>query len=258
MRHFDFISNGPGLLISVRNAEEARIALAGGADVIDVKEPSRGSLGAADAQVVAEVVAVVGGRVPVSVAGGELLERAANHESLIGVSYTKVGLAGCRPVADWHSQWRAAISRRPAHVAPVAVVYVDWRRATAPPPDEVLSVAVQMGCPALLVDTCDKSAGGLFDHWPPSEVASFCRHARKRGLAVVLAGSLQVSNLETAVRCKPGLIAVRGAVCDHGRCGSVSSARVRAVRLALTRLARQVVAPGAGTSERGEVASKRR
>jgi len=236
MHHFELISDRPGLLISVRNAEEARIALAGGAEVIDVKEPSRGSLGAADSQVVAEVVAVTGGRVPVSVAGGELLQRETNHEALIGVSYAKVGLAGCRAVADWHSQWRAAISRQPAHVAPVAVVYADWRRAAAPPPDEVLAVAVQIGCPALLVDTWDKSAGGLFDHWPPSEVASFCRHARKHGLAIVLAGSLQIASLETAVRCEPNLVAVRGAVCNHGRSGSISSARVRAVRLALARL----------------------
>ena len=33
------------LLVSVRSAEEAEIALAGGADVIDVKEPRRGALG---------------------------------------------------------------------------------------------------------------------------------------------------------------------------------------------------------------------
>ena len=35
----------PGLLVSVRSAAEAATALAGGADLIDVKEPSRGPLG---------------------------------------------------------------------------------------------------------------------------------------------------------------------------------------------------------------------
>ena len=34
-----------GLLVSVRSAEEAEIALAGGANLIDIKEPSRGALG---------------------------------------------------------------------------------------------------------------------------------------------------------------------------------------------------------------------
>ena len=35
-------------LVSVRSPEEALAALEGGADLIDVKEPSRGPLGAAD------------------------------------------------------------------------------------------------------------------------------------------------------------------------------------------------------------------
>ena len=33
------------LLVSVRSADEAEAAIAGGADVIDVKEPSHGPLG---------------------------------------------------------------------------------------------------------------------------------------------------------------------------------------------------------------------
>ena len=37
----------PKLLVSVRSADEARAALAGGADLIDVKEPAHGPLGAA-------------------------------------------------------------------------------------------------------------------------------------------------------------------------------------------------------------------
>lgn len=233
MHYFEFNSNRPGLLVSVRSADEAQIALAGGADVIDVKEPNRGPLGAADAEVVAQVVAEVGGRAPVSVAGGELLERNVDQGKLIGVSYAKVGLAGCRAVADWRSRWRLAASRWSQHVAPVAVVYADWRSAGAPSPQDVLAVAVATPCPALLVDTYDKSAGGLFDHWEPNDVASLCRQARTHGLAVVLAGSLQITHLETAVRCRPNLVAMRGAVCDDGRDGTISSARVGAVRLAL-------------------------
>ena len=49
------------LLVSVRCAEEATAALAGGADIIDVKEPRRGSLGRADDRVIREVMEVVAG-----------------------------------------------------------------------------------------------------------------------------------------------------------------------------------------------------
>ncbi|MES1213307.1 MAG: (5-formylfuran-3-yl)methyl phosphate synthase, partial [Singulisphaera sp.] len=48
-----------GLLVSVRDANEARDALLGGADLIDLKEPTRGSLGRVDSAMIGEVVAQV-------------------------------------------------------------------------------------------------------------------------------------------------------------------------------------------------------
>ena len=60
------------LLVSVVSAAEARQALAGGADIIDVKDPGEGALGAPSPRVLSEVVQVVGGAVPVSVALGDL------------------------------------------------------------------------------------------------------------------------------------------------------------------------------------------
>jgi uncharacterized protein (UPF0264 family) len=222
-----------GLLVSVRNAAEAQVALAGGADVIDVKEPTRGSLGAADPDVVAAVVTAVGERVPISVAAGELLEGENMLNDLVGIAYAKIGLAGCRPLADWPARWRYTIALLPRHVQPVAVAYADWQLADAPPPADVLAEAAAVGCPALLVDTWDKSAGTLFDHWPAPDVAGFCRRVRGVGLDVVLAGSLSGERLITAARCRPSLVAVRGAVCIGGRTGPLSATRVRAVRVAV-------------------------
>src|SRR2546430_1416012 len=56
----------PGLLVSVRSVDEALAALEGGADLIDAKEPSRGSLGQADLDVLEAIVSKVGRRTPVS------------------------------------------------------------------------------------------------------------------------------------------------------------------------------------------------
>jgi uncharacterized protein (UPF0264 family) len=235
MHDFTFNVDRPGLLVSVRSADEARVALAGGADVIDVKEPNRGSLGAADAQVVAAVAAAVGEFVPISAAVGELLEGRTLAAGTAGIAFAKIGLAGCRSRADWPARWRAAIAEWPASVRPVAVVYADWQFADAPPPENVLAEAIAIGCPALLVDTWDKSRGTLFDHWRAHDVAQLCRQVRAAGIAVVLAGSLHGESLAAAVACRPDLIAVRGAVCAGGRTGAVLAARVRTVRATLRR-----------------------
>src|SRR5262245_59925297 len=84
----------PRLLVSVRSAAEAEAALAGGASLIDVKEPGRGSLGRPDNEIVAAVLRCVAGRRPVSAALGELMDRPALFQ-LPGLSYAKWGLAGC-------------------------------------------------------------------------------------------------------------------------------------------------------------------
>jgi uncharacterized protein (UPF0264 family) len=236
----------PGLLVSVRNSDEAAAALAGGADVIDVKEPDRGSLGAADPATIAAVVRAVGARVPVTAAAGELLELATSRNDAIpdGVSLFKIGLAGCGEMRGWVPRWRETFVLLAGRSAarPVAVAYADWLSANAPRPQAVLEAAVSFGCPALLIDTWDKASGALFDHWPAEEVAEFVRAVQARRLMVVLAGSLCGEGVAAAARLRPDLVAVRGAACDDGRRGSVSRDRVRLLRRTL-RQALETVAP---------------
>jgi (5-formylfuran-3-yl)methyl phosphate synthase len=237
----------PGLLVSVRSAGEALAALAGGADVIDVKEPSRGPLGAADHETIADVVRAVNGRAPVTVAAGELVELVSARARKVlrplpdGVSFVKIGLSHCGSSCDWQAQWRATIgslriSSNPCHALPVAVVYADWRAAAAPPPERIHSAAVDIDCRVILIDTWDKSAGKLFDHWPPQELKSFVNRLRGDGVTVVLAGSLSGANLLKAAELRPQLVAVRGAACDRGREGTVSQTCVANLRQALALL----------------------
>jgi hypothetical protein len=248
MKHEFHRRQRPGLLVSVRNAAEALAALAGGADVIDVKEPDRGPLGAADASTLAAVVRAVAGRLPVTAALGELIEliRIKRQPICHGVSFFKIGLAGCRSLPNWRSHWRDAIAavgpscregpRAASPAAPAAVAYADWRVADAPEPEDVMQAALELGCPALLVDTWSKSTGSLFAHWPLEEVGKFVQSARSRGLHVVLAGSLETESLLAAAGLAPDLVAVRRAACDGGRQGTVSSHRVRALWQALDAL----------------------
>src|SRR5438045_2477000 len=96
-----------GLLVSVRSAAEATAALDGGAALIDVKEPALGSLGRAADAVRAEVLAVLAGRVPMSVALGELRDGDDRAPGLEGISFAKWGLAGCLEL-DWQGLLRQA------------------------------------------------------------------------------------------------------------------------------------------------------
>lgn len=129
------------LLVSVRSAAEARAALDGGAALVDVKEPSRGSLGRAEATVWAEVAAACGSNVAVSFALGEVDEHADGDPvpavppgaALVKLGLRSQGLAGR---ADWEDRWAAArerFDRAAGRPLPwVAVAYADARSASAP------------------------------------------------------------------------------------------------------------------------------
>jgi uncharacterized protein (UPF0264 family) len=215
------------LLISVRSAEEAQLALAGGADLIDVKEPNRGSLGAADSSAIESVVRAVAGRVSVSAALGELLAGHRLDARLADrLQYAKFGLAGCIDEPGWIARWKQAIAELPEGIRPVAVAYADWKSARAPDPRQVLECAQAFACAAVLIDTCDKSQGSLLEHWALADLGRYVAAVRQAGLSCVIAGGLGLAEIAELLPLAPDYIAVRGAACRGDRTGRLDIARV--------------------------------
>lgn len=217
------------LLVSVRSAAEAVAALAGGAHLIDVKEPQRGPLGRAADAVRVDVVRTVARRRPVSAALGELLEGAV-PPGLAGLSYVKWGLAGCQGV-----NWRERLAEVAAMLAAtepgcqaVAAAYADWQRAQAPPPSEVAAFARARHWPVLLLDTFAKDGTTLLDWLPLKELAALHEECRGGGIRVALAGSLGLPQIDQLRGLAPDWFAVRGAACRDGqRGGCIDAERVR-------------------------------
>src|SRR6478736_6242224 len=96
------------LLVSVRSAAEAAAAVTGGADIIDAKEPSRGSLGPVEPTVLRAIAEALPGGTPLSVALGDVNDPAAAGNALVPLEavparpaelFVKVGLADIRDPA---------------------------------------------------------------------------------------------------------------------------------------------------------------
>jgi uncharacterized protein (UPF0264 family) len=210
------------LLVSVRSPQEAEAALEGGAHVIDVKEPLRGSLGRASDSTIAAVLARVAGRRPVSAALGEL----ANEAEAVpypgrGLAFVKWGLFGMS-----EGDWRGVLAQAVRRVAQadlqcqvVAVAYADWQWAGAPAVEEVAAFACSRPGSVLLVDTFQKAARPqtgasptLLDVMPLGRVVRLCGLCREAGVRVALAGSLQARQVEELKAAGPDWFALRGAV----------------------------------------------
>jgi (5-formylfuran-3-yl)methyl phosphate synthase len=231
-----------GLLVSVRDADEARDAVEAGAELIDIKEPHAGPLGAAAPETIAEIFRVAAGRRPLSVALGELVDQKSTFGDRLppGIRFAKLGLSGTvrqgfqpdRPANGfknpiWHSQWRQAIEQFPSGTSPVAVIYADFESAAAPPPDEVIAHGRELGCRALLIDTFDKRGPGLLGHLSLGEIKRLVTSARTANLLVVLGGQITVAHLPDLLPLAPDYIAVRGAVCRGDRAGRLDLDLVR-------------------------------
>jgi uncharacterized protein (UPF0264 family) len=235
------------LLVSVRSAIEAQAALAGGADYIDVKEPSRGPLGFADAGVLRAIAAQVGDRAVLSAALGELGDAlpSASLASLENYRFAKLGLAGVREISGWPQQWRTVVANLPPRTEPVAVAYADWRTCGAPSPAEIFAQAGALNrpCRALLVDTFAKSGATIFQFISTGELADVLAAARAQGMRTLVAGSLRQVHLPQIIALSPDVVAVRGAVCVGGREGNVDPARVAEFRAELARHSHHAILP---------------
>jgi len=226
------------LLVSVRSVAEAEAALAGGAALIDVKEPAHGSLGQASLATINAVAAAVAGRVPVSAALGELTQRMSLHPLWLGqrlfappLAFVKWGLAGLhgrffRYPLGWTLDLMAKVH---PETSGVCVAYADWERAQAPPVEEVCEFARGRQGGAFLIDTCIKTPGTtLLDWLPLRKIALYTKLCQQTGVRVALAGSLGLDQIRLLLPLRPDWIAVRGAACTSGeRTASIDSQRVR-------------------------------
>jgi uncharacterized protein (UPF0264 family) len=217
------------LLVSVRDARDARAAVRGGAEIVDAKDPRRGALGPVTPRTLARIRAAVPPGIPVSAALGDA---AAERVVPRGVAYVKVGLPDVRDAEHARAlAHRAAQGAAEAGAELVLVAYADASRAGSLPPLAVLDIAAAAGARGVLLDTAFKDRGSLFDILDVARVAQWLAAARATGggLFTALAGSLGEPGLRTALALGADIVGVRGAACDGGRTGRVSVARVAAL-----------------------------
>ena len=208
-----------GLLVSVRSAREARAALAGGAVLIDVKEPSRGPLGRAPDTAIRAVLKQVAPHCPVSAALGELRQQEPAFGGH-GLSYVKWGLSGYGQGRRWQRDLALAaadLSRSSPASRPVAVAYADWEAASAPRPFDVCRFACENRWRAFLLDTWSKDGRTLLDCVSREEVSHLCATCRAAGVRVALAGSLDAGQIRRLRPVQADWFAVRTAACRASR-----------------------------------------
>ena len=228
------------LLISVRNKKEATSAVAGGADIVDVKNPAEGSLGANYPHVIRGIRNSVPPALPVSVAIGDAPDKpgatalAALGAAVCKVQYIKVGLYGTATRAQATVLLREvcrAVREYDANIKTIAVAYADALEIGALPPLEAPLVATEAQADGCMLDTALKGNGSLFSHLGDDQLREWVRSCHNRGLLSALAGSLGEGDIPRLSQIGPDIIGFRTAACLGDRLkGAVDSSRVQRLK----------------------------
>lgn len=234
------MTNRCQLLVSVRSAEEAEIAVQSGVEWIDLKEPSHGPMGRPLWEVVEAFL-----RMPLpqktfrSIAGGDIDEWSAedlkNLAQIPHDCFIKIGLCRC-----FKTNWESAIQRVCESLGDssqcILVHYADGDTVAAPRWEELLQAAKDCGCHYVLIDTYDKSVGCLLDFYSSLQLRRMIEQAQTFGQRVAVAGSIRFEHISTLLALDASWIGVRGAVCDgHDRNGRLVPGRIDQLRSMLSK-----------------------
>ncbi|WP_336486941.1 (5-formylfuran-3-yl)methyl phosphate synthase [Methylobacterium nigriterrae] len=213
----------PRLLVSVRDAAEAEIAAARGADLVDAKDPARGALGALPPDAVRAIVAAVAGRAATSAVAGEPADAGALAEAVAAMAAT--GVEFVKVAVGPALRREHGILARAARAAPgrlIAVLFAE--EAPAPEDPAALRAAGFLGA---MIDTAGKDGRRLTDHLDGARLAGFAAACRAQGLLSGLAGSLRAEDIAALAAAGPDYLGFRGGLCRGGdRRDSLDPARL--------------------------------
>ncbi len=227
----------PQLLVSVRDAVEAVAAWNAGAELIDIKDPERGSLGRPDRQLVEKIAEVLPPSTPLSVALGDWSDDDGDWPPYVSnrLTFIKWGLAD-QAGRPWQAALRRARSAFGASDRPhwVLAAYADAKVAKAPEIGLVIEEVIHGHWSGLLLDTFHKGANDLLGHCSIAELRQWIEQLHHAGKWIALAGGLTQASITRLLPLRPDWFAVRGAVCwNHQRRMFLDPNRVAALRRCL-------------------------
>jgi hypothetical protein len=235
------------LLVSPKDEGEALEAAQGGADIIDVKNPAEGSLGASFPWIIRRVREIISTKIDISATLGDLpnLPGTASLASLgaavSGANYVKVGLLGPSSIEEAAYLMECVVRSVGQMGSPVKVVaagYADWRRAGTIDPLLIPEIAKRSGSQVAMLDTKIKDGKRLFDFLSEGDLGLFVEKSHNMMLSAALAGSLLKEDIPVLMRLGVDIIGVRTAACE-GRDrvkGRISKNKVQELTDAIRRI----------------------
>jgi uncharacterized protein (UPF0264 family) len=218
------------LLVSPKDVEEAKAVIRGNADIVDVKNPKEGSLGANFPWVIKSIKELVekekGDGVKISAAIGNFdykpgtASLAALGAAAAGAEYIKVGLFDIKTRQE-AIDLLTGVVKAVKDFAPtkkvVSAFYSDYKRINSISPFEIAEIVKEVDIDVAMVDTGIKDGRTTLEFLSVEELKTFVSESKAQGLETALAGSFKFEDIPAIKEIEPDIIGVRGIVCGGNR-----------------------------------------
>ena len=231
------------LLVSPKDVEEAKAVIRGNADIVDVKNPKEGSLGANFPWVIRAIKELVekegGNGMEMSAAIGDFdykpgtASLAALGAASAGADYIKIGLLKIKTrqeAIDLLTGVVKAVKGFDPTKKVVSAFYSDYKRINSISPFEITEIGKEVDIDVAMVDTGIKDGRSTLEFLSEEELKTFISESKALGLDTALAGSLTFEDLPMIKEINPDILGVRGMVCGGDRNAQVRAELVTELR----------------------------
>lgn len=211
------------LMVSVQDLYEAKQALRGGADIVDVKNLQEALVGSAHPNVVKQIREEVPSAHHASVTLGVVPDQ-------IGTVAMAVYAAGCLEatsvkvgfmISDYETALTTLTASKEAlngtNTKLIGSLFADnTLHDGGLDPDLMVKLAKESDCDGFLIDTLVKDGRNLFDFIPENRLKEMIIEGKELGMSTALSGHLKMNDIDELSRINPDIVGVRGAVCQKG------------------------------------------
>lgn len=227
------------LLVSIQSLEEAQIAVNSGCDILDIKNPAEGSLGANFPWILKDVInSFPNLHCETSATIGDLYHRpgtaslAGYAVASLGIKYVKAGLYDSKTyeqAVEMISAVKRSVEMANRKSCFVASGFADWRKINGLSLQDLVRATIHAKGKVVLLDTFIKDGSNLFDNISVNELCQLVGLCHKSGIRCALAGSIKLDDLDKLAKISPDFIGVRGAICSDqkNRKSSIDADRTR-------------------------------
>lgn len=204
------------LLISVKNVQEALLSLEAGADIVDLKDPNVGALGALDLALTHDIMQAIDGRTMISATIGEQFDgvqtliNAIHDRANLGVDIIKIAIGDVIKAPECLKEIKLLTQ---LGIKLIAVFFAEeMLDFNVLPALNILPVLKEAGFYGAMLDT-QKKMDSLPVLLSCNNLHTFVQNCAQLHLKSGLAGSLKPQDIENLLNLHATYIGFRGGVC---------------------------------------------